>query len=295
MFSKRAGMILVAILLAVGIRPAAAQSSPYSMRVRLLCTYTGASPGGHRLGMSDLRRPSPEAQRFVADMARKSGIRNVPHVWEGPVPNAAAAIIGNQRIIIYNSDFMRYLLDRTDGNRWSRISVLAHELGHHLNGDAIDQEEGSTPPKELDADSASGLLMRRIGATLEDALIAMRTIGTPRATSTHPARADRLHAIRKGYEDDGDPDDRGRDVDDDGDPDDRGRDVDDDGDPDDRGPGVSTPTPPAPGPAPYRYRAPYYPAPGVTVPPPAPGPHTGSHGAPAAGRYRDEPAPPPAF
>src|SRR5690348_3120 len=138
MFSRSAGMALAAILLAVEIRPAAAQSSPYSGRVRLLCTYTGPGPGSHRLRMSDLRRPNPRAQRFVADVARKSGIRNVPQVWEGPVPNAAAAIIGNRRIIIYNPDFMEDLLDRTDGNRWSRLSVLAHELGHHLNGDAID-------------------------------------------------------------------------------------------------------------------------------------------------------------
>jgi hypothetical protein len=64
--------------------------------------------------MSDLQRPSPEAQRFVADMARKSAIRNIPQVWEGPVLNAAAAIIGNQRIIIYNPHFMRDLLNRTN-------------------------------------------------------------------------------------------------------------------------------------------------------------------------------------
>lgn len=185
-----------------GIRPPAAPWSPDSVQIHLLCTYAESGRENDPVRMNDPMPTWPEAQSVVAEMARKSGIRNVPKVLVGPVPNAAAAIVGNQRVIICNRDFIWELFNRTGGNKWALIAVLAHELGHHLNGDSIDQE-GSTHPKERNADFASGFLMKRIGATVEDALIAIRTIAPLQATLTHPGQAERLHEIQKGYYEDG--------------------------------------------------------------------------------------------
>jgi hypothetical protein len=205
-FVKSASMALV-FLLTAGIRPAAAQWSPDSVQIHLLCTYGESGRENDSVRMNDPMPTWPEAQWVVAEMARKSGIRNVPKVLVGPVPYAAgavAAIVGEERVIICNRDFIWDLFNRTSENKWALIAVLAHELGHHLNGDGIDQK-GSTLTKERNADFASGRLMKLLGATLEDAQIAIRTMGTPQPTRTHPGQAERLHEIRKGYDDDGVP------------------------------------------------------------------------------------------
>ena len=74
------------------------------------------------------------------------------------VENAAAAIVGEQPIIVYNPSFMKDLLERASNNRWSVISVLAHELDYDLNWHTI-KKTGSSPDKELEADFESGWIM----------------------------------------------------------------------------------------------------------------------------------------
>jgi hypothetical protein len=61
--------------------------------------------------------------------------------------------------------------------------------------------EGSTPPKELEADFFSGYVMAKMGASLEEAKAAMSQIASPRASASHPAKADRLNAIANGWND----------------------------------------------------------------------------------------------
>ena len=113
------------------------------------------------------------------------------------VPNAAALIQGRQRYILYNQYFMRSVRDMTE-NHWAPISILAHEIGHHLNAHTLDQS-GSRPEFELEADYFSGNVLQRMGATLEDATAAMRQLGSPTGSSTHPAREDRIAAITNGW------------------------------------------------------------------------------------------------
>ena len=47
------------------------------------------------------------------------------------VGNAAAAIRGNRRLLLYNPSFMQDIRGAT-GNPWADIAVMAHEVGHHL-------------------------------------------------------------------------------------------------------------------------------------------------------------------
>ncbi|MEO6071265.1 MAG: M48 family metalloprotease [Chitinophagaceae bacterium] len=113
------------------------------------------------------------------------------------INNAYATIIRNQRYIIYDNNFLESL-DSYAGTQWASISVLAHEMGHHYRNHVIDRQ-GSTPPKELEADYFSGYVMAKMGATLEEAKAAMEQIASPRASATHPAKADRLNSIGKGW------------------------------------------------------------------------------------------------
>jgi len=113
------------------------------------------------------------------------------------INNAYATIISNKRYIVYDNNFLENLDDYA-GTRWASVSVLAHEMGHHYRNHVVDSR-GSTPPKELEADYFSGYVMEKLGATLEEAKAAMNRIASPQASSTHPAKADRLNSIERGW------------------------------------------------------------------------------------------------
>lgn len=113
------------------------------------------------------------------------------------INNAYATIIRNQRYIVYDNRFLERL-DSYAGTKWASISVLAHEMGHHYYNHML-SGSGSTPPKELEADFFSGYVMAKMGASLEEAKAAMSKIASPQASSSHPAKADRLDLITKGW------------------------------------------------------------------------------------------------
>src|SRR5690606_36517304 len=74
-----------------------------------------------------------------------------------------------------------------------------HENGHHLNGHTL-SSRGSNHADELEADEFSGFVLRKMGASLAGAQAAMRVLAEKQASATHPARADRLAHISKGWQ-----------------------------------------------------------------------------------------------
>src|SRR5215203_82342 len=113
------------------------------------------------------------------------------------INNAYATIIRNRRYIIYDNNFLENL-DAYANTKWASISVLAHEMGHHYRNHVVDQQ-GSTPPKELEADYFSGYVMAKLGANVTEAVAAMEKIASAKASATHPAKADRLKSIMQGW------------------------------------------------------------------------------------------------
>ncbi len=113
------------------------------------------------------------------------------------INNAYATIIRNKRYIIYDNNFLENL-DGYAGTKWASVSVLAHEMGHHYRNHVVDTR-GSTPANEIEADYFSGYVMAKLGAGLNEAKAAMEQIASPRASNSHPAKADRLNAISKGW------------------------------------------------------------------------------------------------
>jgi hypothetical protein len=113
------------------------------------------------------------------------------------IRNAYATIINNTRWIIYDNDFLEDI-DAYTSTKWSSISVLAHEMGHHYFNHVV-SSSGSTPPKEIEADNFSGFIMAKLGASLQQSLAAMQAIASDRASASHPAKKDRLEAISKGW------------------------------------------------------------------------------------------------
>jgi hypothetical protein len=139
-----------------------------------------------------------EAREYVTTMLDKINWKENFLVQEqNGINNAYATIIRNQRYIIYDNAFLENL-DNHARTKWASISVLAHEMGHHYRNHVIDRQ-GSTPPKELEADYFSGYVMAKLGASVAEASAAMEKIATSAASSTHPAKGDRIRSIIQGW------------------------------------------------------------------------------------------------
>ncbi|MES2774942.1 MAG: hypothetical protein V4722_12195 [Bacteroidota bacterium] len=114
------------------------------------------------------------------------------------INNAYATIIRDQRYIVYDNNFLENV-DNYAATKWASISIMAHEMGHHYYNHVV-SAKGSTVPKEIEADAFSGYVMNRLGATLAQSVAAMEKIGSDKQSATHPAKRDRLDAIRKGWD-----------------------------------------------------------------------------------------------
>ncbi|SET47434.1 M48 family metalloprotease [Hymenobacter actinosclerus] len=114
------------------------------------------------------------------------------------VQNAAAVVYGGQRYLLYNPQFVA-AVNRAGRTDWAGISILAHEMGHHLNGHTL-RAGGSNPTDELEADEFSGFVLRKMGASLAQAQAGMAVVSDEQASPTHPGRQTRLTAIGQGWQ-----------------------------------------------------------------------------------------------
>lgn len=143
-------------------------------------------------------RASDEAREIIKNILSIVGLKPNFEVLAADVPNAAAVIYKNKRLILYNPGFTERL-NKVAGSNWASVSVLAHEVGHHLNGHTLLQS-GSRPYIELEADEFSGFVLRKMGADLAAAQAAMKIAADLKASHSHPARSDRLKAIASGWQ-----------------------------------------------------------------------------------------------
>ncbi|MEZ0609699.1 M48 family metalloprotease [Fibrella sp. WM1] len=190
-------MKIIAPLLIVAtlcVSPALAQSQTAEAFV---CNYSGnAAP---TVRCTDRASGSNRhAEKVVDRILRPIGLMRNFKIMECPeTRNCFAAVMNGQRFILYDGVFMQQLEDETETD-WSAVSIMAHEIGHHLQGHTLNSG-GSSHQKELEADRFSGFVLHQLGATLNEATVAIRTIGSYSASSSHPGRTSRLDAITKGW------------------------------------------------------------------------------------------------
>jgi hypothetical protein len=144
-------------------------------------------------------RSKEVAEKAVDEIVRRSGLKRNFYVMECPnTDNCFAAIQGQTRLIVYDGSFMKKANDLSKSD-WGALSILAHEIGHHLQGHTI-IEGGSDPVKELEADEFSGFVMYQMGASLKEAQAAISKLTSDYDGGSHPARPKRLAAIKKGFD-----------------------------------------------------------------------------------------------
>lgn len=127
------------------------------------------------------------------------------------IDNCEALTYRGIRYIFYDANFMKSI-SMGSGSSWTNISILAHEVGHHVNAHALDllsYETGQIGSislaekrqQEIEADEFSGYVMYKLGASLYQAQAAINKFGNTGddTYSTHPNKTKRLAAISRGY------------------------------------------------------------------------------------------------
>ena len=125
------------------------------------------------------------------------------------INNAVATTYKGIRYILYDRDFM-YSLD--NGNNWGNLFILAHEVGHHINGHSLDlvlYASEVVEPKtleqrrqqELEADEFAGFILAKLGGDISEANKIFLKISDNKddSYSSHPSRDKRLNAVEIGY------------------------------------------------------------------------------------------------
>lgn len=179
-----------------GVRGYAAEAPPERPDGDFICreAIAGAEV---RMGVA-----SVAALDALTALTRAAGIQDAPKIYQGDVSTAIAAILDGRRVIIYSPEFVRMLEQATDREAWVAYSVLAHELGHHVNGHTLGGH-GDGWLQELQADYYSGFALARLGASREDAraaLLAWSDVTSEVAgTVDHPPLEARLEHVDKGW------------------------------------------------------------------------------------------------
>jgi hypothetical protein len=143
---------------------------------------------------------SKEATSIIDEIVGIIGLKRNFEIKAGNVPNASAVIIYGKRHVIYSQSFISKIIIQSN-SYWAAIAVLAHEIGHHLNGHTLDGI-GSRPPKELEADEFAGFIMSKMGASLSQSQSIFNNdlMYQPHDSKTHPASSARIEAIAVGWQ-----------------------------------------------------------------------------------------------
>ena len=162
----------------------------------LVLVLTGS---GSALGQMLEFRSLSDAEAAADRIMDAAGLRTADFVIidQAEPNNAHAGIVRNRRVILYDPLFLRDL-ERRFGE-WGPMSVMAHEVAHHLLGHTVFRED-SNPRAELDADFYTGFILNRLGARLEQAQAAIGELAPTSGSSSHPPRRERLEAIAQGWD-----------------------------------------------------------------------------------------------
>jgi formylglycine-generating enzyme required for sulfatase activity len=115
-----------------------------------------------------------------------------------------------EKYILYNKDFMDIILKHPlnlndtiiTKEQWSRLLMLTHVIGHHLNNHLNNPLALSVKSIELKADETAGFVLYRLGApdfrVIRSALISI--YGTFEKSLESPTIEDRIRALETGWQ-----------------------------------------------------------------------------------------------
>lgn len=119
------------------------------------------------------------------------------------IANAGAIINeykNNARYIVFDN---LYYTSLYKNNNYSSLFIIAHEIGHHLNGHTIPKDfenVNEVQKQELEADYFAGYILFKLGAKENDIITTINKFTEPTSNySTHPKNTLRIKYALKGY------------------------------------------------------------------------------------------------
>jgi len=166
------------------------------IRVAHACSYRGETLLNDYFTFA----PSTEADRIVQEICDAQGLAKNFIVKSANVPNALATIESDgRRVILYSTLFLEKF--KADSRtRWAAYSVLAHEIGHHLNGHRFDEQDPERrKAMELEADKFSGSALRMLNAGLDESKAGIEQFAEETETAKYPPGSARREAVASGW------------------------------------------------------------------------------------------------
>jgi Domain of Unknown Function (DUF1080) len=144
--------------------------------------------------------PDDKARRYVELICEEEAITPNFKIMRASISNAMSTRDEyNSRYIYYSLNFFQ-----NNNNKWGLIAVLAHEIGHHINNDPINNDSLAVNTHrredELHADQFAGKVICRMHGSLKDAKLLMDQNCSTLETSLYPSKEARLEALSNGYE-----------------------------------------------------------------------------------------------
>lgn len=146
----------------------------------------------------DLKMPDEREIEQIKSILSYSGLPINFDIYSSNIENAVAVMIENKRYIIYDPKLLQYT-DSNSNSYWTSMSILAHEIGHHLSGHTLKNDDDKLK-NELQADKFSGFILFKLGASLKQAQTAINQLGTEEDSDTHPSKYKRMDIIKQGWE-----------------------------------------------------------------------------------------------
>jgi len=141
--------------------------------------------------------PQERELKIIENIIKYSGLPLNFEIFSGDIDNAVATVIDNKRYIIYDSNMLKNI-DEHSSSYWSSVSILAHEIGHHLSGHTLSHDI-NRHDSELQADKFSGFVLYKMGANEQQAINAMTLLGSETDSESHPNKRKRIEAILEGW------------------------------------------------------------------------------------------------
>ena len=192
-----------------------------NLLLALLCSYSSiiiAQDYGNKIESMRLCASLTSGSNFSSSTRASQGLDDILNsigaskrfvLQPCNVNNASAITIKGIRYILYDPDFMNSV---TNYSNWGNTFILAHEVGHHINGHTMDavllmadvvdpQSLNERREQELEADEFAGFVIAKLGGPLSACTNVITRISdnSSDVLSDHPSRSKRLAAVNRGF------------------------------------------------------------------------------------------------
>lgn len=157
-----------------------------------------------------LQKASPQIEDLIDRIVTIGKIKQKYTVCKIPnIKNAGAVIHWDtaKKIIIYDPVFLDRWARLSGDYHWGMITILAHEIGHHVKNHTARKKHKLSMQEirdnELDADQFAGYVLANLGASLDNSVALMSKMDKyiNDTNHTHPSGEKRLNAIKAGWQD----------------------------------------------------------------------------------------------